>query len=684
MKSTKPNPQPPLSVLIVEDDYISRTLEAKLVSTLFNQVLTADNGQDGLIKYLEFYNQYQTYPDLVIADLEMPIKNGYELISAIKTYHPNQYIIVISSHNTAESLARLIELSVDKFLFKPINTVGFINALKHASASINKNKTQLLQNKQIEEDAFRFNMAIDGKGDGLWDWNIQTGEVYFSPTWKHMLGFEDHEIQGSLDEWQSRVHPEQLAVVFKDIQAHLDGQTQYYENEHLLLCKNGEYKWILDRGVVVERDENDQPVRMIGTHTDVDERKKMQLALRNQRQELETIFNTNVDGLAIMDLETRFLKTNKAYRQIVKYTEQELSNISCKQMTAIEDHERVEKMLQQTLQQGAIENFEKRCIVKNGQEIYVNISMALMPDKQRFLVSARDITEVKKQAQIIHDYLQIINDNIISFSVDACGNLTEISDCYESKSKCDRGPLIGRPFVELLCDAMPDLDFNQITKAHQDWSGELKLRTQDASELWVSAHLNPRTIGLDRTGYTFICQDITDKKQIERLSSTDSLTKLFNRRHFERFFVQLLDIANQVNDILSFMILDIDHFKNYNDLYGHQAGDNALTQVANSLSQTFNRSDDYCFRLGGEEFAVLFITKTTEDAIHLAESARLRIEQRDIQHLQNPPYGCLTVSVGLFLIQRNDTPDLEQVYRKADQLLYQAKNSGRNRLCWLS
>lgn len=676
------NLPPSLSVLIVEDDEVSRALEEKLVTRLFNPVICAENGQDGLIKYLNYYNEHQCYPDLVIADLEMPIKNGYELIAAIKTYHPAQYIIVISSENTAESLIRLIDLSVDKFLFKPINPQVFLNTLKHISQSIHQNKTQLLERQQTEENAFRFNMAIEGKGDGLWDWRIQTGDVFFSPAWKHMLGFEDHEIQGSLEEWEKRVHPDQIAQVFKDIRDHLEGTTQYYENEHLLLCKNGEYKWILDRGVVVERDDKNQPVRMIGTHTDIDERKKLQLELRDQRQELETIFNINVDGVAILDMETRFLRTNKAYRDMVGYNEEELSQISCRHMTAEEDKSRVEKMLSDTIEFGAIENFEKRCIVKDGREIDVNISMALMPDKKRFLISARDITDTKKQAQTIQNYLHLINENIISFTVDEQGHLIELSNCFQRKSKLQRDKVLGLPIHQLICASEPLLDFAQFSQHILEWQGELKLHTGNDQDLWVSASLNLRSLEPDHKSYTFICQDITDKKELERLSSTDTLTNLFNRRHFEQFFTQLHNAAKRANETMAFMILDIDNFKNYNDLYGHQCGDQALIEVANALKHIFKRADDFSFRLGGEEFAVLFKTQYTEDAIELAQSAREFIEKLNISHEQNPPYNCLTVSAGLFFINANDPSDLKQVYRKADELLYQAKNTGRNRLCW--
>jgi diguanylate cyclase (GGDEF)-like protein/PAS domain S-box-containing protein len=138
--------------------------------------------------------------------------------------------------------------------------------------------------KKLEESEFRWKFAIDGSGDGLWDWNLQTSEVYFSKKWKEMLGFEENEIEGSLAEWTKRVNPKHLKRVYKDIQEYIDGKTDKYMNEHQVLCKDGTYKWVLDRGVIVERDKEGNPLRMIGTHTDIDQNKRQQEQLKRAQE----------------------------------------------------------------------------------------------------------------------------------------------------------------------------------------------------------------------------------------------------------------------------------------------------------------------------------------------------------------------------------------------------------------
>ncbi|MDV7395356.1 PAS domain-containing protein, partial [Arthrospira platensis SPKY1] len=106
---------------------------------------------------------------------------------------------------------------------------------------------------------------------GVWDWNAQTNKVYFSPAWKAMLGYAEDEVGDSLDEWDSRIHPDDRASTYADLERHFSGQTPLYENTHRVRCKDGRYKWILDRGKVFSFDAAGKPLRVIGTHTDVTE-----------------------------------------------------------------------------------------------------------------------------------------------------------------------------------------------------------------------------------------------------------------------------------------------------------------------------------------------------------------------------------------------------------------------------
>ena len=132
----------------------------------------------------------------------------------------------------------------------------------------------------------RWQLALRGNNDGIWDCNPQTDEAFFSPRWKEMLGYAEHEISHHLDEWTNRVYPDDLPGARHATEDHFAGKTPYYISEHRLLCKDGTYKWVLDRGQALWDDQG-RVVRVVGSHTDITERKEAEAALRTARHELE-------------------------------------------------------------------------------------------------------------------------------------------------------------------------------------------------------------------------------------------------------------------------------------------------------------------------------------------------------------------------------------------------------------
>ncbi|MBN1198056.1 MAG: response regulator [Bacteroidales bacterium] len=127
--------------------------------------------------------------------------------------------------------------------------------------------------KALQQSEERWHFALEGAGDGVWDWNPKTGTVFYSHRWKEMLGFDDDEIQNSIEEWDILVHPDDRDTVYADLNRHMAGETPVYMNIHRLRCKDGTFLWILDRGKVMEWDDQGQPVRFIGTHTNINDRK---------------------------------------------------------------------------------------------------------------------------------------------------------------------------------------------------------------------------------------------------------------------------------------------------------------------------------------------------------------------------------------------------------------------------
>lgn len=137
-------------------------------------------------------------------------------------------------------------------------------------------RQQHRMDKQLADNEERWRLALEAAGDGVWDWDVAANRVVFSTGWKAMLGYAPDEIKNDLDEWRKRVHPDDMARVMQDIGQHFNGNAATYFNEHRMLCKDGRWKWILDRGMVITRAPDGSPLRMVGTHTDIDSRKHME------------------------------------------------------------------------------------------------------------------------------------------------------------------------------------------------------------------------------------------------------------------------------------------------------------------------------------------------------------------------------------------------------------------------
>ncbi len=174
-----------------------------------------------------------------------------------------------------------------------------------------------LTEKKLIESEERWHFSVDGSGRGLWDWNLETDEVYLSPQWKKMLGYKESEIKNDLEEWRSRVHPDDMDNVMADLDVHFKGETQLYINEHRLRCKNGEYKWIRDRGKVLSWNKQGDPVRIIGTHTDIDAQKRDQQNFVESIAKFKLLFEQSPLGIYIADREGNILDSNKRLLELL-------------------------------------------------------------------------------------------------------------------------------------------------------------------------------------------------------------------------------------------------------------------------------------------------------------------------------------------------------------------------------
>jgi len=301
---------------------------------------------------------------------------------------------------------------------------------------------------------------------------------------------------------------------------------------------------------------------------------------------------------------------------------------------------------------------------------------------------------IDKERRELKKYLNVIDKNIITSSTDLNGIITHASKAFCKISGYSKEELIGKNHNIIRHPDMPKKTFENLwkkIKSNQTWNGEVKNLKKDGGYYWVEASISTKfNDNGEAIGYTAIRQDITDKKRIEELSVKDPMTNLYNRRKFNEVLeTELYRIQRHNKDIkngmkadeinLYLFSIDVDFFKQYNDTYGHDKGDETLITIANVLQEHTKRHSDWTFRLGGEEFGFLMSsTDDVEKAMEYANKIRVAIEDIKILNAKSTVSKYVTISVGISVANDSCKYDKDLLYKRSDIALYQAKNSGRN------
>ncbi len=308
----KPSAHP--SILIIDDEPIIRESIAVYLEDSGFRTIQAVDGREGLEKYRSLQ------PDAVLVDLRMPEVDGLDVLSTVTQEAPETPVIVVSGTGVIHDAIEALRRGAWDFLTKPIPDLAVLEHTvcraiersrllvenrryrEHLEAEVNARtadlheRTHLLEqtNRQLEtamqerlsaEDALRrakerLSLALEATQHAIWDWNLQTNTAYFSPRYYTMLGYAPREKAESLHKWKDLLHPEDREVTLKRVDDYLGGRISSYHAEFRMRAKQGRYRWIEGRGKMVEWDDRGKPLRMIGTHADITERKLSDEALR--------------------------------------------------------------------------------------------------------------------------------------------------------------------------------------------------------------------------------------------------------------------------------------------------------------------------------------------------------------------------------------------------------------------
>lgn len=280
----------------------------------------------------------------------------------------------------------------DKKVDYYIAVIKDINELKKAQLALRMEEERA---KLYLDVAAVMLLALDGDG------KIQL----INPKGCEILGYSQEELLGK--DWVETALPQSVqADVKKLMQEIFNGNVEpveYFENS--VVTKSGEERIIAWHNGAI-KDHYGHIIGIITSGQDITEEKQAQEELRHQKEEFETIFTVSKDGIAIIDLESNFLDFNDAYLKFTGFSREEMLTKSCIELSAPEDIQKAQEAVQEAIIKGYIENFEKSCIVKNGRKITISMSLALLPDKKRLLITTKDMSEKKAYEDLLQKTIE--------------------------------------------------------------------------------------------------------------------------------------------------------------------------------------------------------------------------------------------------------------------------------------
>jgi diguanylate cyclase (GGDEF)-like protein/PAS domain S-box-containing protein len=258
-------------VLLVEDNLDEAELLQEMLGAIRKpgfQVIHKSCLTEG-IDYLKENWSGDTRIDIVLLDLHLPDGAGFELYERLLNQAPWVPVILLTNLNDEELALKTVRNGAQDYLLKTEVDCRLLGrAIRYA-----------IERKQIKEalkeSEERYMLAIQGSNDGLWDWNLQTNEVYYSPRWAEILLSPIEEISNSIDEWKKRIHPDDREITRATLENHLAGLTDHFESEHRLKREDGSYVWVLIRGMAI-RDQAGKSYRMAGSLTDISVKKQIE------------------------------------------------------------------------------------------------------------------------------------------------------------------------------------------------------------------------------------------------------------------------------------------------------------------------------------------------------------------------------------------------------------------------
>ncbi|MEM0449870.1 MAG: PAS domain S-box protein [Methanomassiliicoccales archaeon] len=445
-----------------------------------------------------------------------------------------------------------------------------------------------LQELKLSEERWKF--ALEGSGDGIFDWDIENDKVFFSIRWKQILGYNDDEIENEIMEWKKRIHPDDIVKVMLHLDAHLKGETNKFEMEYRLQCKDGNYKWILARGMVIERC-NGRPIRMLGTHSDITNRKIMEIEKLESEQRFRAIFQSMNEGMALHELiydqegnaiDYRILAVNPRYEKILG-------------LKAIDVVGKLATQVYQVAQAPFLNEYQE--VVKTGlaKELdvfyeplmkYFHISVASLGSSQ-FVTIFFDTTALKileREMAEREAQLRLVTDNMedIVYQTDEEDRVVFVSPSITRKLGCRIEDIVGKKATNNIHDEDSEIIWRQYTSAiaaHEPKARmEMRYRASSGEYIWLETEMR-FIYGHDGRfkGCVGVARDISDRKMAE------SAAALANKKLRLLNSVTRHDVINQIVILKGFLEIDSKILKDTQIKEHFEKMKHALSNIQNQI-----------------------------------------------------------------------------------------------------
>jgi len=331
------------TVVLADDNAVSLATWKNLLQETCKVVATAADGPSALDAILQFK------PDVAVLDINMPGLSGLDVARTAITEQPTAGIVLCSVMREPEIIQAAVDAGVRGYVFKVnvfpdlanavaavagggrfiplLDPAPFLEAGSEAAAVVSQDVdapdlNQMLQ--ALRESEKRLRLALEANSEGVWDWNIQSGQAYFSDCYARMLGYESEEFPTDYAEWKQLVHPADFDRVHQAHADHIYGGKEFLV-EFRMRKKTGDWCWIRSRAAVIERDAAGTAIRMVGTHLDITERKRMEEELRKSEEKFSKAFMESPMALTITSTrDHRYLEVNEAFEIATEYSREQI------------------------------------------------------------------------------------------------------------------------------------------------------------------------------------------------------------------------------------------------------------------------------------------------------------------------------------------------------------------------